>query len=51
MRRLVSLLVICETLFITKEGGESLARSGETYTARKSEQRVFYSARTANRHR
>jgi hypothetical protein len=51
MRRLVSLLAICEIPSIPKGWDESLARSGETYTARKSEQRVFYSARTANRHR
>ena len=36
---------------ITKEGHESLARSGKTYTAKKSELRVFQGARTANRHR
>jgi hypothetical protein len=51
MRRLVSLCPIWESAPITKGGREDLVRSGKTYTARKSEQRVFYSARTANRHR
>ena len=52
MRRLVSLPPIgWRVAPITKGGHESLARSGKTYTAKKSELRVLYGARTANRHR
>lgn len=40
-----------EEMAAMKGGHESLARSGKTYTARKSELRVFWSARIANRHR
>ena len=40
-----------EMASITKGGRESLARSGGTYTAQKSETRVSRGARTANRHR